>query len=802
RCLNDPKNSHKLSRPPFITNALYAVDHITFINEDMQGHIWIGTYAGGINRYNPATETMEHFGISGEGPHKIDKNDYWGLLKTKDNLLWASGWEPANDNQVLYKISTLPNRFNYSQLGKAVEAFGQDADGIMLFGTNSGLLQKNNKDSFFAEIYKDVSNNFITHLEHDSLNNLWISTLNGLYAYNKKANTFISFRHDDKNSNSISSDAVFVTQLNGNETMLIGTNRGLDLLNTVTGILKHYTHDPKDSGSINADRVTSIKKDRSDNIWVGTAKGLNRFDQNSGKFSDGLEVNSSAIFFIFEDSRNRVWVGTYRSGLYVYNSQSDNFSLFSDSTNLINSNMLVRGMTEDKEHLLWLNTDIGFIQLNPETKNAVLFGRSWGIDPKITFKNGFTSSQGELFFGDRAGYYHFQPQEFEKKSGFAPPPYISKFFISNKQLIPGTDKILPQFLSQTEKITLTHNQNNFAFEFNNIDFITLESEKNLLYKLDNYDDAWRKSNGEKKAYYYNVQPGKYVFRVKAANSIGIWAEKSMSIIIMPPWWSTWWFRIAALIFVVALLYGLIRWRLNEKFIRQLELSEKEKKLAGLQQQKTELEIQVLRAQMNPHFIFNCLSSINRFILKNESETASDYLTKFSRLIRMVLNNSNKPLIILEDELEMLRLYLDLERLRFKNSFDYSISFRNNFDAAFIYIPPLLLQPFTENAIWHGLMHKEGQGNLDISFEIENNMLNCYIIDNGIGRKEAEALKSKSAEKQKSMGMQISAERLALLNNDVEQTVFSVEDLADAEGQAAGTRVTLKIRYGETMEAFS
>jgi len=219
----------------------------------------------------------------------------------------------------------------------------------------------------------------------------------------------------------------------------------------------------------------------------------------------------------------------------------------------------------------------------------------------------------------------------------------------------------------------------------------------------------------------------------------------------------------------------------------------------LKQKATELEMQALRSQMNPHFIFNCLSSINRFILKNESETASDYLTKFSRLIRMVLNNSVNPLISLEDELEMLRLYLDLERLRFKYAFDFTIRFQNQFEVSSISLPPLLLQPFAENAIWHGLMHKEGQGTLEIAFEFENNVLTCSITDNGVGRKNAETFKSKSAEKQKSMGMQITAERLALLNENFEQTNFNVEDLVDAEGQAAGTRVTLKIRYKETIE---
>ena len=234
---------------------------------------------------------------------------------------------------------------------------------------------------------------------------------------------------------------------------------------------------------------------------------------------------------------------------------------------------------------------------------------------------------------------------------------------------------------------------------------------------------------------------------------------------------------------------------------QIQKLESERTKAELQQQATELEMQALRAQMNPHFIFNCLSSINRFILKNEAEMASDYLTKFSRLIRMVLNNSKNTLIILEDELEMLRLYLDLERLRFKNSFDYSISFHNHFDISSIFIPPLLLQPFAENAIWHGLMHKEGQGILKIGFALENNILSCYITDNGVGRKEAAALKSRSVENQKSMGMRITADRLALLNKDIEQTIFSVEDLADEEGKAAGTRVTLKIRYKNSVEEY-
>jgi LytS/YehU family sensor histidine kinase len=235
--------------------------------------------------------------------------------------------------------------------------------------------------------------------------------------------------------------------------------------------------------------------------------------------------------------------------------------------------------------------------------------------------------------------------------------------------------------------------------------------------------------------------------------------------------------------------------------RNLSLKRKNDKLENqriqseLKLRATELEMQALRAQMNPHFIFNCLSSINRFILKNETEAASDYLTKFSRLIRMVLSNSSRPFISLEDELDMLRLYLDMERLRFKDSFDYNITFTNSIDTNNVFVPPLLLQPFAENAIWHGLMHKEGQGNLEIALTTDKKILTCIITDNGIGRGKAAILRSKSAEKQKSMGLKITTERLAILNNNTdEQTFINVEDITDDEGNEAGTRVILKINY--------
>lgn len=268
------------------------------------------------------------------------------------------------------------------------------------------------------------------------------------------------------------------------------------------------------------------------------------------------------------------------------------------------------------------------------------------------------------------------------------------------------------------------------------------------------------------------------------------------------------FGLILLVIIGSFIFRTLRLKRKNEHLRRLDL-EKELKVQQLQsaqkqtefqRQAIELEMQALRAQMNPHFIFNCLSSINRFILKNEAKTASGYLTRFSRLMRMVLQNSQKKSITLEDELQMLRLYLEMERLRFKNAFDYSINFLNEIDSDNIFIPPLILQPFCENAIWHGLMHKGEQGLMIIELKMENEVLLCTITDNGIGRQKAEALKSKTVEKEKSMGLKITTERLALLNKEKNmQTVFDIEDLKDEDGNAAGTKVALRIQLNAVKE---
>jgi LytS/YehU family sensor histidine kinase len=212
-----------------------------------------------------------------------------------------------------------------------------------------------------------------------------------------------------------------------------------------------------------------------------------------------------------------------------------------------------------------------------------------------------------------------------------------------------------------------------------------------------------------------------------------------------------------------------------------------------QHKASELEMQALRAQMNPHFIFNSLNSINMFILENNKLQASEYLSKFSRLVRLILQNSQEEFIPLGSELEALQLYLELESLRFENRFEYKISVNDDVDTTMLKVPPLIIQPYAENAIWHGLMHKKEKGHLEIKIYHQNETLFCKIIDDGIGRKKAAELKSKSASTHKSMGMQITADRIAMLQKaNASSTQIKITDLVLPDGSAGGTEVLLKI----------
>jgi sensor histidine kinase YesM len=226
--------------------------------------------------------------------------------------------------------------------------------------------------------------------------------------------------------------------------------------------------------------------------------------------------------------------------------------------------------------------------------------------------------------------------------------------------------------------------------------------------------------------------------------------------------------------------------LERQHIRQLEQS--------FEQQLAEIQMMALRAQMNPHFIFNCLNSIQLYTTSNDAAKASDYLNRFSQLIRLVLENSRSERVTLANEMEALRLYLEMEAMRFKDKLRFTIEMDTNLDSDLIEIPPLLLQPYVENAIWHGLMHKPEGGMVGVKVEpMSEDYLRITIADNGIGRAKATELKSLSATRHKSFGMKVTGERISLINRLYQtHTKVQVHDLTDAQGNAAGTEVVLEI----------
>jgi LytS/YehU family sensor histidine kinase len=258
-------------------------------------------------------------------------------------------------------------------------------------------------------------------------------------------------------------------------------------------------------------------------------------------------------------------------------------------------------------------------------------------------------------------------------------------------------------------------------------------------------------------------------------------------VILTPIWKRPWFWLLLTGLSVFVLSAAVLFR-----IRQIKKNERKETEAQVALARNELK--ALRAQMNPHFVFNSLNSIQHFILTNKSADAGKYLNKFARLMRVILNNSEKSLITIREELEYLQLYLDLEEMRFEGKFKSHIDIAGDIDVDYFEIPAMLLQPYVENAILHGLTPKEGEGRLEIKMRLNKNTLICSVIDNGIGREKAREMRQLSKRKDHtSLGMKITHDRLELINRlNGSHLSLTITDLYKEDGSPAGTRVDIFI----------
>lgn len=328
---------------------------------------------------------------------------------------------------------------------------------------------------------------------------------------------------------------------------------------------------------------------------------------------------------------------------------------------------------------------------------------------------------------------------------------------------------------------LDYGLNEIEFSFSCIQFnknVPVEFE----YRLLNFNDDWTR-NTTGKAKFQKLPPGDYVFQVRVVSPSGASEFASAGIHIITPYWQTWWFIAATALTVVVLISLIVRRR-----VRSLRRGERNKR------KLIESELRTLRAQINPHFTFNAMNSIQNFVSKSDPDTALLYISKFARLMRMILDHTSDDLITIVRELEALELYLELEAMRFGGKFSYEIEVAPNIDIDYHKIPPMTLQPFVENAIWHGIMPKEDQtGTVTVTIVEEGGDIVCSVQDDGIGRPEANARKTREVKARKSYGLKITQERLNLINEEFDQQIeMKIIDLVDAEGKASGTKVEVKL----------
>lgn len=328
--------------------------------------------------------------------------------------------------------------------------------------------------------------------------------------------------------------------------------------------------------------------------------------------------------------------------------------------------------------------------------------------------------------------------------------------------------------------TLNYDQNNLYFEFDAIGFNLWGNT--FQYQFSGYDSTWREVK-HKHVQYTNLDPGEYTFSLKSKISYGDWSNaKVISFFIAKPYWETWWFRIAVTLSALLIIYLIIRLR-----IRQVQNREREKSRIALELAR--LEMKALKAQINPHFIFNSITSAMFYLSQNENVKAESYLQRFSKLIRRVLESSDQTGVKLLEEVELMRHYISLESEQFEGEAIRFDVVYNEINPEEIKIPPTLIQPYIENAIRHGLQTKNGKRLISLSFQVREEILQVIITDNGIGRIAAQKLNHH--ENQKSYGMLISSRRIEVLNQN-EASGIHVEDLYDADKNSMGTQICFKI----------
>lgn len=702
---------------------------------DRGGVLWISTPFEGVVYVHPQKRKFRAY------PNPVflqnKKIVFRNLMRGPDGHIWCSydaGFLVLNANGALIdhvRLNTGP--------GVVINcAWNDGADGIWV-ATNDGLRLYNPARRTFEHIPGMGNMDVLNLCRLRDGGPVLASTLFGdIYAIEKKGGVWSS--RVVWNDHGIPYTTIFEDERK--RIYICRNEAGLDLF-TYRGDTLHRTGSLPLRGAINS--FLEVPEERA--LWIGSSFGLVRINPD--------QLDTTAVVF------------TVKNGLPDNN---------------------VLGIVPGEKDGLWLSTAVGLALFDPRSRAARRYSRADGVLSKRFDKYAYLKlPDGTIWFGGSDGI-----------TGV--PPRLAPDLATNAAVLLSGLKINDETatgitcvatgatsLNQLQQIELPFTQNTLSFSFTAVDFAFPPGVR-LAYKLEEVDKDWvLMAAGEAGfARYPGLPPGRYTFVVRGANSDGRWNEQQrrLSITILTPFWKTLWFR-ALLLLTGALLAGAaVLYRFNQA-----------RKMEQMKRRIAENRMAALIAQLNPHFIFNSLQSINGFILRNNRQQASEYLGRFSRLMRLILEGSRNTTHSIEKERELLELYLKVESQRFKEPFRYEILIDESLDTFEVQLPCMMLQPFVENAIWHGIAHKQGDGFIQVSVQAAGRLLHCSVTDNGIGRKKAAEIALQKEKRHESRALQILSERLSLLfPGQRDQYSVQYTDLVDPEGQPAGTRVEINLPF--------
>ncbi len=765
---------------------------ITFNDEE----IMLSTYTDGLYIYNYKNNTATHISKF-DRRNAISDNYIFDVFKDDNGSIWVATFTGLNrfENN-LANFSTISVFKNGSVL--SINYFIEMDSSNILVGTESGIKAFNIEDESiidFKTYFKSKENYFDSlyvysfFLDVDSC--LWVGTRNdGLFIYDIKKDVIINVAEKyqiDRLNHAVVREIV----RDEFDNMWVATNQGLCCIDLNDKSHVFYNNDRNNDKTIPYDDVFDLML-ADDVLYVTTGDGLAIYQYDTDDFTtyhlpDSLTkkdiVKNNGLFDIVDGGDGRYYIGSYSNGMLAF---SPDTKTFKTSKREDSFGMMIYAILPDNNGFLWASTSKGVMKYDLQTKETRMYDVTDGLQGSEFTPNAFLrSSNGYVFFGGFNGFNYFKPDEIKLEVR------IPKVIISKIQTNAG-EKI--RYLNHGDTIHLSYNENSFEISFATLNLLR-KNMVNYSYMMDNYDDEWMfyKSN-HRYVDYNKLRPGTYTFKLKVSNEVNIWMDNplELTIIIHPAWYQRTWFMIMMILITALAIYMIIRQRTK---IRAQKM-EQRRKISELEVQMVQLKQKTLQLQMNPHVIFNTLNSIQQYIINHDAYKAVAYLTSFSRLMRKILNNSNERYISLSDELEAVNLYLELESMRLGNRFNYEVIVDTELDINNIEIAPLIIQPFVENAIIHGLMPKKENCllKIEVSKFAEEKLL-CVVEDNGVGRQYSEKMKEKSGGTHKSYGMSITRRRLEMLSK-ISNEDFSVEiiDLYNDENQPEGTRVNIIISY--------